>query len=27
VTKAIDSGFDGHITKPCDPEELERLLA
>jgi PAS domain S-box-containing protein len=26
VKKAIDAGFDGHVAKPCDPEQIERLL-
>jgi len=26
VKKAVDAGFDGHVAKPCDPEQLERLL-
>jgi CheY-like chemotaxis protein len=25
--KARDAGFDHHLTKPADPEALERLLA
>ncbi len=24
--RAADAGFDGHIAKPCDPEEIRRLL-
>lgn len=24
--KALDAGFDEHLTKPVDPETLERLL-
>jgi CheY-like chemotaxis protein len=27
VKRALDAGFDGHIAKPCDPAEIERLLA
>jgi CheY-like chemotaxis protein len=27
VKKAVDAGFDGHVAKPCDPEQIERLLA
>jgi signal transduction histidine kinase len=27
VKKAIDAGFDGHIAKPTDPVQIERLLA
>jgi PAS domain S-box-containing protein len=26
VRRALDSGFDGHLAKPVDPDELERLL-
>jgi CheY-like chemotaxis protein len=26
VKRAIDAGFDGHIAKPCDPADIERLL-
>jgi CheY-like chemotaxis protein len=26
VAKAVEAGFDGHVAKPCDPEEIERLL-
>jgi CheY-like chemotaxis protein len=25
--RALDSGFDAHLVKPIDPDELERLLA
>jgi len=25
--RALDSGFDAHLVKPVDPDELERLLA
>ena len=25
--KALDAGFDAHLVKPVDPDELERLLA
>jgi PAS domain S-box-containing protein len=27
VQRAIEAGFDGHVAKPCDPEQIERLLA
>ena len=27
IEKALAAGFDHHITKPCDPELLRRLLA
>jgi CheY-like chemotaxis protein len=27
VKRAIDAGFDGHVAKPTDPLEIERLLA
>ena len=27
VKRAIEAGFDRHIAKPCDPEQIERLLA
>jgi CheY-like chemotaxis protein len=27
VKKAVEAGFDGHVAKPCDPDEIERLLA
>ncbi|HEX9400173.1 MAG TPA: MASE3 domain-containing protein [Anaeromyxobacter sp.] len=27
VKKAFEAGFDGHVAKPCDPAEIERLLA
>ncbi len=27
VLKAIEAGFDGHVAKPCDPAEIERVLA
>jgi PAS domain S-box-containing protein len=27
VKHAIEAGFDVHVAKPCDPEEIERLLA
>jgi PAS domain S-box-containing protein len=26
VQRAIEAGFDGHLAKPCDPEQIERLL-
>jgi PAS domain S-box-containing protein len=26
VARAVEAGFDGHIAKPCDPEDIERLL-
>jgi CheY-like chemotaxis protein len=26
VKRAIEAGFDGHVAKPCDPEQIERLL-
>lgn len=26
VKRAAEAGFDGHIAKPCDPDEIERLL-
>jgi len=26
VQLAIEAGFDGHVAKPCDPEQIERLL-
>ena len=25
--RALDSGFDGHLAKPCDVEDIERVLA
>ena len=25
--RALDAGFDAHLVKPVDPDELERLLA
>ena len=27
VKDAIEAGFDGHVAKPCDPGEIERLLS
>jgi CheY-like chemotaxis protein len=27
VKRAIDAGFDAHVAKPCDPEQIERLLS
>ena len=27
VKRAIEAGFDGHVAKPCNPEEIERLLS
>jgi CheY-like chemotaxis protein len=27
VKQAIDAGFDGHVAKPCEAEEIERLLS
>jgi PAS domain S-box-containing protein len=27
VQRALEAGFDGHLAKPCDPAEIERLLA
>jgi CheY-like chemotaxis protein len=27
VRKAVEAGFDGHVAKPCDPAQIERLLA
>jgi signal transduction histidine kinase/CheY-like chemotaxis protein len=26
VKRAVEAGFDGHVAKPCDPEQIERLL-
>jgi hypothetical protein len=26
VQRAIEAGFDGHLAKPCAPEQIERLL-
>jgi PAS domain S-box-containing protein len=26
VTRAVEAGFDGHLAKPCDPAQIERLL-
>jgi CheY-like chemotaxis protein len=26
VRKAVESGFDAHLAKPCDPEDIARLL-
>jgi PAS domain S-box-containing protein len=27
VQRAIEAGFDGHVAKPCDLQEIERLLS
>jgi PAS domain S-box-containing protein len=27
VRRAAEAGFDGHVAKPCDPEQIERLLS
>jgi signal transduction histidine kinase/CheY-like chemotaxis protein len=27
VKRAVEAGFDGHVAKPCDPEQIERLLS
>jgi CheY-like chemotaxis protein len=27
LKKAAEAGFDGHVAKPADPSEIERLLA
>lgn len=27
VKKAMEAGFDAHVAKPADPEEIARLLA
>ena len=27
VRRALEAGFDGHVAKPADPAELERLIA
>jgi PAS domain S-box-containing protein len=27
VKRAIEAGFDAHVAKPCDPKQIERLLA
>ncbi len=27
VTRAMEAGFDGYVAKPCNPAELDRLLA
>ena len=27
VQRAIEAGFDGHLAKPCAPEQIERLLS
>jgi CheY-like chemotaxis protein len=27
VKRAVDAGFDGHVAKPVDPEDIGRLLA
>jgi len=27
VQRAAEAGFDGHLAKPCDPEQIERLLS
>ncbi|HET9595214.1 MAG TPA: ATP-binding protein [Anaeromyxobacteraceae bacterium] len=26
VKKSIDAGFDAHVAKPCDPQQIERLF-
>ena len=26
VKEAVDAGFDGHVAKPCDPTQIERLI-
>jgi CheY-like chemotaxis protein len=26
VSRALEAGFDAHVAKPCDPEQLARLL-
>ena len=26
VQRAIEAGYDGHVAKPCDPEQIARLL-
>jgi len=26
VKKAVEAGFDAHVAKPCDPQEIVRLL-
>ncbi len=27
VRRALEAGFDGHLAKPCDPEQVARLLS
>jgi CheY-like chemotaxis protein len=27
VARSVEAGFDAHLAKPADPEELERLLS
>jgi PAS domain S-box-containing protein len=27
VKRAVEAGFDGHVAKPCEPEQIERLLS
>jgi CheY-like chemotaxis protein len=27
VARALEAGFDAHVAKPFDPEQIERLLA
>jgi CheY-like chemotaxis protein len=27
VKRAVEAGFDGHVAKPVDPADIERLLA
>jgi len=27
VKQAVEAGFDGHVAKPCDPAQIERMLA
>ncbi len=27
VKRALEAGFDGHVAKPCDPEQIDRLLS
>jgi len=26
VKKCIEAGFDAHVAKPCDPQQIERLF-